>query len=374
MFDFKSFIVVCMCLVLWRGAATEEFEDEYVVIGGNNMLVNKRSVSESEQKEIVNLEDKQLDFAENPSSAVEISSVISEDLYSIAVCLWFRIDQPQFGPIWTYKRPEDEFIQFGLISLTSGPPKPLNFNSLLSYDQPSSMDAYDQQWHHMCVNWDYTAGLLQIYIDGNKLEDKTFGGQNGPISPGGTIRLGGTDLTFQLSGFNIYKEFVNERTVATLMTCYGIGDGDVFSWVTDVAVFPDLVKPVELFLENEIGAVCSECMKYEIFPTAVDYDTAREMCGNRGVQFNKTSTLAVLDTISAYRTVRRAILADEELGRGVKTGYWIGLAVHNNSFVWEDGTLLDADLCRKQWASGQPNNKTKLKNGVVYSQDCVQLW
>ena len=104
------------------------------------------------------------------------------------------------------------------------------------------MSANDDKWHHICVSWENTAGLMNLYKDGVLSANATNFKAGHVIRSGGSLMLGqeqdsfasGLDSTQSFQGFlsnlNVWDYVVCQEIITRMSKACISGKGNVYQW------------------------------------------------------------------------------------------------------------------------------------------------
>ena len=104
------------------------------------------------------------------------------------------------------------------------------------------MSANDDKWHHICVTWESTAGLMNFYKDGVLSANATNFKAGHVIRSGGSLILGqeqdsfasGLDSTQSFQGFlsnlNVWDYAVCQEIITRMSKACISGKGNVYQW------------------------------------------------------------------------------------------------------------------------------------------------
>lgn len=105
------------------------------------------------------------------------------------------------------------------------------------------MSANDDQWHHICVTWENTAGSWNFYIDGELKESGDGFKTNLEIESGGILILGqdqdelgggfDQDQSFfgEMFGVNLWSSVLTEEEIKSMSEgCFYPLEGDYLKW------------------------------------------------------------------------------------------------------------------------------------------------
>ncbi|XP_070571311.1 uncharacterized protein [Ptychodera flava] len=192
----------------------------------------------------------------------------------------------------------------------------------------------------------------------------------GPIQKDGVLSFGsnGNELSFHITGFNLWQNILNDNAILTLSQCEQNGLGDLFSWLNaNLTLAPTLVEKSDVFYEQGLFPLCIGCTRYEIRFQRATYEEAQSTCHSIG-EDSKLATIADVQTQEAISSTIYTYCVDALVVRG----FWIGLSDSQvqGTYLWDDGTPL-SETGYEDWAPFEPNNKYKSSRG---HQDCVQMW
>ncbi|XP_070571322.1 uncharacterized protein [Ptychodera flava] len=319
------------------------------------------------------LANKQLVFGPDEPKEVLVNNVITVDLATVSACHWLKVDSTQTSVTILWKYSTSAIISLGVVFVQSIIPRPIVHNNMPKYSLPDLL-LDDKRWHHVCVTWQQEDGLLKYYEDGELVASGPDHGfiqsTIGPIQKDGVLSFGsnGNELSFHITGFNLWQHILNDNAILTLSQCEQNGLGDLFSWLNaNLTLAPTLVEKSDVFYEQGLFPLCMGCTRYEIRFQRATYQEAQSECHSIG-EDSKLATIADVQTQEAISSTIYTYCVDALVARG----FWIGLSDSQvqGTYVWDDGTPL-SETGYENWAPFEPNNKYKSSRG---HQDCVQMW